>query len=105
MSNGKEFGMKYSRKVYRDKEEVLHQERWSADKGRVYAEHLIEEGSYQIGVGSGYQPPLFFKSRGELEDFVKFIGIAVFNSLVIHNPRERRGKRAYIRKAKARAAK
>lgn len=84
--------IKYTKRARRNGKEIWHQERWSVDRGRFYVERLIEDGTYQIGVRSGYQPPIFFNSIQELGEFTRFISRAVLDSVVIPIPRERRRK-------------
>lgn len=85
-------GVKYTTKVHRDGVGIWHQELWSAPRGRFYIEHSIEDGDYLLGLRGNVQHPLSFTSLQELEEFTRFISLAIFDSVVMKIPRERRRK-------------
>ena len=80
-------------KAIRDKADgpvVWHQERWSVQRNRFFIEKDVEGGDYLLGVRKGQQHPLEFANSEEVKQFISFVALALFDSVVIQIPRERR---------------
>lgn len=91
-------GITHKVKANRDSvdKSVWHQERWSVDRGRFFVEKDVEGGDYALGVRKGQQDPLEFDNLDEVRQFISFVALALFDSVIIQIPRERRRKRASL---------
>ncbi len=67
-----------------------HQARWSVQGGRFFIEKDVEGDDYLLGVRKEQQHPLEFANLEEVKQFILFVALSLFDSVVIQIPRERR---------------